>query len=464
MGSHQSAPLKSEYRPCSVMQCLHCGADLNIDTKEDRQSIACTNCNATYPVLLVGSIYLPLIFEDTDAVLYGWCARLNGFRENIDQEISSLASQLKNKRNSKLTCKRLKNHLSAKKQYRDQLSRLLASIDNHSSDNQLITNNSLAKNQGVDSYINNIFRDWCWENEENLELLNAVEQVMPENYSAGNTLTLGAGASRLSYDFHFAFNADHSILTDINPVLLGAAANIINEVPMELFEFPVAPTSIDSFAVKQQCQLPNNYKHDVGDFEFILADALNSPLKKSSIDTLLTPWFIDILPVNFVDFIPHVNRLLKVGGNWINTGSLAFFHNDPSWNYSQEEVIDLLKKYGFADINFSRTEISYLNSPYSSHGRSENIFSFSAIKKFDTKIPEKFNYIPGWMRDLDKEIPSRDEITAISSKYLLQAQVLSAVDGKRSIAQISEMVARQYGISEENARAAVRQIFQDNIS
>ena len=462
MGIQQNALLETQFQLCTDIQCLHCGELLHIDVN-NHQSLTCSKCDDHYPILQIGDVKLPLIFEDIDAILFGWFARLNGFKDKLDQEIIELAAQSKNKKNSQLSSKRLKKILSAKKEFKIQISTLLECFDNPQATDRLITNSSLAKNQGIDSYINNIFRDWCWDNGENAEQLNAIEQVLPNDYQAGKTLTLGSGGSRLSYDFHYAFNANYSVLTDINPVLLGVAANIISNKSIELVEFPIGPLSLDDFAIKHDCQLAQHDNHEVDKFEFMLADALNLPFIKNSFDTILTPWFIDIIPIDFRDFIPHVNQMLKVGGKWVNSGSIAFFHKNPTWNYSQEEIIDLLKKFGFDEIKFDRTEINYLNSPYSSHGRRENIFSFSATKKFNSKQPDKFNYTSEWMRDLDKHVPAQEQFTAMSSKYLLQAQILSAVDGNRSISEISRLIAKQYEIPEEQARAAVRQIFEDNL-
>ena len=158
-----------------------------------------------------------------------------------------------------------------------------------------------------------------------------------------------------------------------------------------------------------------------------------------------------------------MNRLLKVSGLWVNTGSLAFLHSKQQWNYSQEEVVDLLRTYGFDDIQVNRSKINYLNSPHSAHGRIENVFSFSAKKKFDSPPLRKFNYLPDWINDHSASIPNQAELMVHSSKLLLQAQVLSAIDGERSIIKIAELLAKQYDMSGDSAIAAVRQILIDNL-
>lgn len=48
-----------------------------------------------------------------------------------------------------------------------------------------------------------------------------------------------------------------------------------------------------------------------------------------------------------------------------------------------------------------------------------------------------------------------------SSRHLLQAQVLGAIDGIRSIEQIGELVAKQYSLQNNEATHAVRKILLD---
>jgi len=351
----------SHFSLSSYLQCPKCGCEQLI---ENTTSIDCGQCYQSYPLLEFSNISIPFIFSDVNAAIHAWCARINGFKSKIEQEIETISQQSKDKKNSKLTRERLKCLAKQKKQYNRQIIDHVKCFEKFSLEEYVHSGNEVAKNQGVDSYINNIFRDWCWNNGENEELLESASDVVQHDYQAGHVLTLGSGASRFSYDFHSRYHAKHSVLLDINPVLLGFAAKVINGSTIVLNEFPVAPLSTKDYAVEHQCSADNAKQHE---FSFLLSDALDAPLAQKHFDTVLTPWVIDIIPMNFKDFIPQVNRLLKVGGLWVNTGSLAFFHSDQQWNYSQEEVLDLLKKYGFSDIQISRRKINYLNSPHSAH-------------------------------------------------------------------------------------------------
>lgn len=467
MGTKTASPLTSVHETAPArffdwLQCPKCSSSLAVT--DASHAISCTQCNVSYPLISDSEIKIPLIFEHVDAAIQGWAARLNGFNQKIKEEQEALRHSLKDKRIASVTRQRLKSILRAKISYQEQINTQLQFFNGYDFDPALNANSSLSKNQGVDSYINNIFRDWSWENGENEELIQTLEEVCPnQEFTAGRVLTLGAGAGRCSYDFHQKYQADYSLLLDINPLLLTLANKIISGKTVPLYEFPIAPISSESYATLHQCERPSDEGYALTqDFDYLLADVGNIPLKENTFDTVLTPWLIDIIPMDLREFIPHVNRLLKTGGTWLNTGSLAFFHKEVAWNYSQEEVIGLLKKYGFEVTATSRTQVNYMQSPHSAHGRVEQVFSFCAKKKFDCVTAKPHKYLPEWITNTTLPIPQLDEMVAVSSKFLLQAQVLSAVDGSRSITDIGVLLAKQYGMSEKNACAAVRKILSDN--
>ena len=441
------------------LQCPIC-ASAGLTVSET--GLQCTQCQANFPML--SDTNIPMLFADVDAVLHGWSARLNGFNHQSKQEIDHFKQSLKHKQNSSLTKQRIKALVNAKSQFVEQVKIVLKDFANENLDGHLLANKDLAKNQGVDSYINNIFRDWSWQNGETQALIECVDSVIPESeFNAGNLLTLGAGAARLSFDMHYRYQAKNSVLLDINPFLLGLASKIIQGDTVELYEFPTAPLNKDDFAVLQQCQLPELNHHVHEDFKYVLADTLNIPFTDKSFDTVLTPWLIDIIPADFRELIAHVNRVLKVGGFWLNTGSLAFFHQQSAWNYSVDEVLDLLQKHGFEVINSNRKAIPYLQSPYSAHGRIENVFNFAVRKKHDCIKPNKHQYLSQWLIKNHMPIPQDQQIIIASSQHLLQAQVLSAIDGKRSINEISELLVKQYNMPIDQAVAVVKQVLMDNI-
>ncbi|MBT8434090.1 MAG: class I SAM-dependent methyltransferase [Gammaproteobacteria bacterium] len=394
-----------------------------------------------------------------------WKARYNGFLHANSVDLERLRNALKASHNSETGRRRISKLLQAREQYRDQITDILAPLELEAIDWPADTTNQLhgkvPKNQGLSSYSSNIFRDWAWNNGENEALIEAVDKVLSPDLSGrlGPLLTLGAGASRLPYDMHRRYSPYLSVILDINPLLMQVASHVIQGETVSLYEFPLAPLNETSFSVLQECRAPV----PLGDenFHYVLADALNPPFARESFNTIVTPWLIDIIPQNLREFIPRINRILPQGGVWINTGSLAFFHRDETWCYSEEEVLELAVKNGFEIIAAERRTVTYLQSPHSAHGRTEKILSFSARKVRDVDPGVTYSHLPGWILDASQPIPSSTECTISSSNHMLTAQVLAAIDGKRTINQIGQLVASQYGLGTAETVHAVRRILVD---
>lgn len=428
----------------------------------------CTNCQLEFPLFACGNAAIPWLFSNPNQSLLEWKARLNGFLYLNSVEQNQLKEALKDKLLSKVAQKRINKILHAKKQQSQQIVELIASfklesIDFNTSNPLHALQAKVPKVQGLDSYYANIFRDWAWENGENLQMLQAIESVLEEHQPNGKVLTIGAGAGRLSFDFHRRYSPELSILMDINPLLSVVASKMLQGEELSLYEFPIAPLDKDSYAVSQKCQAPvtkDEYSRK-NNLVVMLADGMQPPFNSNTFDTIITPWLIDIVPQNLRTIIQHMNRILNNGGVWLNTGSLAFAHQDPSWCYSEEEVLELIEKNGFQVMASNRMTIPYLQSPLSAHGRVEKVFNFSARKLKNCLSPPEYEYLPKWILDTNKQIPNHAGYAIESSKHLLQAQVIGAIDGNRTIEQISELVAQQYNLSIQEATLAVRRIMVD---
>ena len=394
-----------------------------------------------------------------------WKARLNGFLHINSSEQARLETALHNKGISDSGRRRIRKTLQAIQNQRTQVLDIVAPLELEAmsfelSDPGNLLRNKLPKSQGLIGYYSNIFRDWAWNNGENETLIGPLRDLLvaDQQKALGKCLTLGAGAGRLSYDLHREYKPELSVALDINPLLVFLASRVMAGEVVPLFEFPIAP--IEESAVNQNCSAPQAIGCDEP-FVFALGDGLNPPFKAASFDTVVTPWLVDVIPQNLSEFIPTINRLLTKGGVWLNTGSLAFFHQDESWRYTPAEVIDLLKENGFEVISTTRQTVPYLQSPLSGHGRTETLFSFSARKVEDVKSSVRYEYLPPWILDTKEPIPNLAEFLVASSNHLLQAQILAAVDGKRCVTEIGVLVAQKYGLDPKEATTAVKRILVD---
>ena len=447
-----------------ILACPCCGSD-EISYSPRQETLSCNQCAAKFPVFNCGETQIPWLFPEPRNTMLEWKSRYHGFLHSNSMELERLRRARSEGTSSTIGRDRVNRLLQAREQQRIQICKLLEPLELDGiawpADATNLLHDKIPRTQGLSSYTSNVFRDWAWNNGENEALLKAVETVLTagRRTEMDSVLTLGAGSCRLSYDIHRRYSPNYSVALDFNPLLLNIGSRVIQGDTVSLCEFPLAPLNASSFAVLQECQAPAPIKGD--SFNYVLADALNPPFVDGSFDTVVTPWLIDILPQDFRTFIPRVNRCLGDGGLWVNTGSLAFFHNDESWRYSEEEVLELLEQNGFEVLAAERETVPYLHSPHSSYGRTECIFSFLARKTDNVEIPAPSPYLPSWILDTSQAVPSTTEMAVGSSNHLLKAHVLSSIDGKRTIKQIGRIVARQYGLGKQETIHAVKRILID---
>lgn len=435
-----------------------------------RQSAAlfCLNCTTEFPVFANGGAHIPWLFPAPDTAQLEWSARYRGFlKVNADRH-NRLNRALTEVRDVPATRQRIYNTLRSHRQHRNQIMSLLAPIGLDADDlvpaMTRVLQEKLPKNQGLTSYSDNVFRDWAWSNGENDAIFEAIEEVLrvDQRDGIGSVLTLGAGACRIPYDLHRKYAPSLSVALDFNPLLMLIASRVISGCPVPLYEFPIAPLDDAAAGVLQHCRAPvalGDYSDST--FEFVLGDATNPPFARHSFDTVVTPWLIDILSQDLRDFFPQVNRLLSKDGIWVNTGPLAFIDDDPCRCYSEAEVIGIVEESGFELLAVDQRTVPYLQSPHSAHGRVERIVSFAAKKRIDVEPATTASALPDWILETTLPVPTNTETTLASSSYLLTAQVLAAIDGKRSINAIAKLVAREYGLSREECIHAIRRILME---
>ena len=83
------------------------------------------------------------------------------------------------------------------------------------------------------------------------------------------------------------------------------------------------------------------------------------------------------------------------------------------------------------------------------------------MKTGDAEPPEHVEYLPAWLLDTRRPVPDLDEFVVASTRRLLHAQILAAVDGRRSIDEIAQLVAKRYQLQPAEAQGAVRRVVLD---
>ncbi len=282
------------------------------------------------------------------------------------------------------------------------------------------------------------------ENEAALEILKELVETSP----LSQLLVLGAGACRLAYDFHRAFQVSLTLACDINPLYLLLAQEVIGGAAKPLYEFPLAPTDGKSFFVRRDLKAPTPLKEG---FHYLFADGMNPPFSEGVFDAVLTPWFIDIVPQDPISLFKRFNYVLKPKGKWINFGSCYFNHPDFSRRYSPEEIIEIAEASGFKIQKVVKKKIPYLQSPGSAHGRIEQTFSFCAEKIAEVEPPGRFVYLPEWLLDPTLPIPKTAGFMQFAAVHGFYTQIVSAIDGQKSLEALANELGPHFGLTPEDA-------------
>lgn len=439
-----------------LLELLACPRCDKTPLAAEKKHFHCAACKTNYP--RVGDI--PWMFAEPDASLGEWRNRLHFALQQLAHEAKRLQAELAASDLNELTRTRLQAMQQATEQHRQTLQRLLSPVDvqslQASYESHLALRTRLPSDQGLQTYYANVHRDWNWGEQENRASTEQLRAALSSDGEAalGDTAVLGAGACRLAYDLHQSFATDRLLALDFNPLLLFIARDVVHGERLQLHEFPLAPKSQADGAVLRELSAPEVVREG---FYLLFGDVLRPPFAEASLDTVVTPWLIDIVSEDFPVFAGRVNRLLKPGGRWLNFGSLAFDHPQRARRYSREEVIDIVGNTGFDVTGVSEADIPYMNSPASRHGRLETVFTFCATKSGDVQRAPRYKALPDWIVTGKEAVPLLPSFRTQAMSTQIYTFIMSLIDGQRSIEDMARVLEQQQLMSRKEAVPAIRQ-------
>ncbi len=400
---------------------------------------------------------VPWLLPNPHNSLVDWGAKLNHFNQIILSEIKGLEQSLKHA--SGPTEERLQRLLHGKQIFLRRVSELMMPIVKAPAATKKAYDalrDRAPSTQNLLSYEANLYRDWVWGEEENNLTANIVSQHL-RSEDVKKLLVVGAGAGRLAIDLHQAWDADITVATDINPLLVMAAETLLSGEDLPFVEFPLQPRKSEFTAVEHL--IKGERKPD--NFHFVFSDATKPSFKPGVFDTVVTPWFVDIQPLEFGRFLRQLNQSVPIGGRWINFGSLVFNQKRDALCYSIEEVQGIALQQGFEISDIAEHEIPYLKSPYNAGYRIERVWSWSAKKIADVKALQSPQVLPAWILDTAQAIPSAQYFQQFSYTNRVYSQLAAEVDGKTSVVKIAKKFARQNKMDEAEGLHLVSEFFAD---
>jgi SAM-dependent methyltransferase len=198
--------------------------------------------------------------------------------------------------------------------------------------------------------------------------------------------------------------------------------------------------------VKEWLLKAPNEAIDENRFHFILANGLEPPFAPGTFDTVVTPWFIDLVPSDLRNFVSEVRRLLKPGGRWLNLGPLHYRPEVPvNRRFAREEVFELAVRAGFRVDKWSTSSMPYLVSKLNGRGKVEWVLAFAATKL--DEMPPSGEAIPSWLLFRHIPIPVFPGQSMFSTEDPAEHVVVSAIDGLRTLDDIASILSRKAGDS-----------------
>ena len=416
-------------------------------------ALHCKACKVDFPILEG----MPWMFAEPLSALGEWRGRLQFSLQKLSEEVVSLDNELKNDDLSALAKRRVERYQKAVKSHKRSLQKLLRPVEMQTLqgnyESYLALRTRMPTDQGLNTYYPNVHRDWSWGDEENQASLNQVRAVLHDHAELGRVLVLGAGAGRLAYDIHSELNCSLTVAMDFNPLLMLVAKAVTSGGELRLYEFPIAPLSLEDDAVARKLSAPVAVDEN---FHLVLGDALRPPFPDGTFDTVVTPWLIDIISEDLPVLSARINGLLKDSGRWVNFGSLAFASPERARCYSPEETKAIVAESGFSNPYVSQATIPYMSSPASRHGRQERVFSFSAYKERVVDKPERHEALPDWIVSGDEPVPLTPSFRQQAMTTQIYSFIMSLIDGKRSIKDMSVVLESQKLMTKEEAVPAIR--------
>jgi uncharacterized protein YbaR (Trm112 family) len=433
-----------------VLACPGCGDAGGLQAAGGDDPIRCPRCQRSFPRVQG----IPCLFADAAARLEDWRRQLATYQRLLAQGAELTEQQLGAYDLLPATRQRLQGLKAAAAENGQRVTALFRSAGITPSEGEPGDAGGEAGFRLIE-YYDHLLRDWAWDDEtpENARSRDLVCKALGEDRNLGRMVVLGAGGCRLAYDLHMRCKPALTVALDLSPLFLVAAKRVMFGNGLDLYEFPGMPRDAASVCVERQLRAPAGSPER---FHLLLADAFTAPLRPGAFDTVLTPWFIDIVPVDVRDTLSLVHRLLTPGGRWINFGPLNYPKDHPhAQRYTREELLTLAALAGFEVGEVEEEEIQLLGSRAAANGRTERIFAFAA-RKSAAPSAAPGDDPPAWVLFSHLPIPRFRGLDQFRPEHPVMTFLSRAIDGKATLHDLAQRMVKEHGARADSALAGTR--------
>jgi hypothetical protein len=424
----------------ALCQCPRCGGAL----REGDGGPRCAGCATAFPTLSG----IPCLFREPARELTGWRRQLGTYAALLERGVAAMSEQLQAFDLLPATRRRLETLRAATV---DNGERVMALLRAAGLTPTPASGEAAEADFSFIEYYDHILRDWGdGAGDENSRARDLVLEALGEDRQLGRVAVLGAGACRLAYDLHQRCKPAATVALDLSPLFLIAARRVMFGTGLRLFEFPALPRDLQSVAVERELRAPAGAPQGL---HLVLGDAYASPLRPGSFDTVITPWFIDIVPVDLRETLALIHGLLAPGGRWINHGPLSYAKDRPhAQRYTPEELATLVALAGFDSGPVREEPIELLRSSAAANTRHERVLTFVARKQAAPAAGDP----PPWLLFPHLPVPRFPGLDGFRPDHPVLAFVARAIDGTATLGSIAARMVGEHGARPEVAIAGTR--------
>ena len=455
--------------------CLHCKLPLQ-DFAWPRDSVACSNCKQTYP--LVGN-KIPILVENP----YKYIAQLYIHYENYlkqqDGEILKIANAISSNP-SRMPV--LAAFQEAIRKNCESVRSLQLEILPHLSVEVLaaVDLKEAQFNEGG-SYLTTLSylqRDWCRSHEGESELTALERPLFAKLKELGaerdSVLVLGAGAGRVAWDLRQLYDQVYAI--DMSLIMAYYFYQLLNE-DLEFFELSAnnLRRSIDAVRRHTASLQPHVSDKDslssCDNLSYFIGNAQNIPLPDHSLSAIISIYFTDLIPLRTL--LPEVKRTLKEGGLFVHMGPLEYHFTDLNDSLAADEIKTVFAANNFSIVYETDIPVMHLRSAASMAARFFDNWFFIARQGTSPAAPTQstINFdsvlkLAGPLRFEKLGLISLEGEEVLETKLVLPSgekyegassvlDILRIIDGRRNAREVIEILAQDYEIPDDSARETI---------
>jgi uncharacterized protein YbaR (Trm112 family) len=438
-----SPPVAAALACVDVLACPRCGGALG----EGEDAWRCAGCQTSFPTLSG----IPVLFREPARAVAEWRRQIGVYQALLGRGVETMSEQLKAFDLLPATRQRLEALRGATVENGERVMGLLRTAGLTPAAPAEGTAEPDASFSFIE-YYDHILRDWGWDqdSDENVCARDLVLAALGEDRTLGRVAVLGAGGCRLAYDLHQRCKPALTVALDISPLFLLAAKRIMFGTGLQLYEFPASPRDLAATAVERDLRAPGGTPQGL---HLVLGDAFASPLRAGAFDTVITPWFIDIVPVDIRETLGLIHGLLAEGGRWINHGPLSYAKQRPhGQRYTVEELATLVERAGFAAGPMRAEEVELLRSGAAANSRRVRVMTFVARKT----APPSGGEPPSWLLFPHVPIPRFPGLDRFIPEHPVLAFIAGAIDGTATLGDIAGRMIKEHGARPDAALAGTR--------